>query len=69
MGYFRSSTTAKERLTQVQEQMGQLALIQEVDTRWNSTYHMLQSIYDLKEPVGAALAGLHTDVAPLLSEQ
>ena len=46
-----------------------LKLIQEVDTRWNSTYHMLQRVYDLREPVGAALAGLHTDVAPLSSEQ
>ncbi|XP_051962567.1 zinc finger BED domain-containing protein 4-like [Xyrauchen texanus] len=71
VGYFRSSTTAKERLTQVQEQMGQpaLKLVQEVDTRWNSTYHMLQRVYDLREPVGAALAGLRTDVAPLSSEQ
>ncbi|XP_034455384.1 zinc finger BED domain-containing protein 4-like [Hippoglossus hippoglossus] len=63
--------TRQERLTQVQEQMGRpaLKLIQEVDTRWNSTYHMLQRVYDLREPVGAALAGLRTDVAPLSSEQ
>lgn len=46
-----------------------LKLIQEVDTRWNSTYNMLQRLYDLREPVGAALAGLRTDIAPLLSEQ
>ena len=52
------------------KQMGrpQLKLIQEVDTRWNSTYHMLQRIYDLREPVGAALAGLRTDIVPLLSQ-
>ncbi|XP_029292076.1 zinc finger BED domain-containing protein 4-like isoform X2 [Cottoperca gobio] len=63
--------TRQERLTKVQEQMGRpaLKLIQEVDTRWNSTYHMLQRFYDLREPVGAALAGLRTEVAPLSSRQ
>ncbi|XP_029301006.1 zinc finger BED domain-containing protein 4-like [Cottoperca gobio] len=71
VGYFKSSTTAKERLTKVQEQMRwpALKLIQEVDTRWNSTYHMLQRVYDLREPVGAALAGLRTEIAPLSSRQ
>ncbi len=59
-----------EKLVKVNEQMGRpdLKLIQEVDTRWNSTYHMLQRIYDLRESVGAALAGLRTDIVPLSSE-
>ncbi|CAG6011512.1 unnamed protein product, partial [Menidia menidia] len=35
----------------------------------NSTYQKLQRVYELREPGGAALAGLHTDVAPLSSEQ
>ncbi|XP_057681081.1 E3 SUMO-protein ligase ZBED1-like [Corythoichthys intestinalis] len=73
VGYFKSSTTAKTRLTQVQEQMKPtehvLKLIQEVETRWNSTFHMLQRMYYLKEAVGAALAGLHTDITPLTSHQ
>nr|XP_033491419.1 zinc finger BED domain-containing protein 4-like [Epinephelus lanceolatus] len=71
VGYFRSSTTAKERLTQVQEQMGRpkLKLTQEVETRWNSTYHMLQRVFELREPVGAALANLSTDITPLSSEE
>ncbi|XP_030578793.1 uncharacterized protein LOC115775401 [Archocentrus centrarchus] len=46
-----------------------LKLIQEADTCWNSTYHMLQHVYDLREPLGAALAGLHPDITPLSSEQ
>ncbi|XP_073670235.1 E3 SUMO-protein ligase ZBED1-like [Paramisgurnus dabryanus] len=64
--YFRTSTTGKERLAQVQVQMGRptLKMIIEVDTRWNSTYSMLERMYDLREPVGAALASLRTDVSP-----
>ncbi|XP_057701568.1 uncharacterized protein LOC130921551 [Corythoichthys intestinalis] len=46
-----------------------LKLIQEVETRWNSTFHMLQRMYYLREAVGAALAGLHTDITPLTSHQ
>ncbi|XP_076870081.1 E3 SUMO-protein ligase ZBED1-like [Brachyhypopomus gauderio] len=69
--YFRSSTTAKERLFQVQEQMGRstLKLIQEVETRWNSTFAMLQRLYQEREPVGAALVTLKTDLTPLTSEE
>ncbi|KAJ8352141.1 hypothetical protein SKAU_G00236170 [Synaphobranchus kaupii] len=69
--YFRTSTTAKERLTQVQERMGgpSLKMIQEVDTRWNSTFHMLDRLYQQREPVGAALASLNTDLTPLTSQE
>ncbi|KAL1264164.1 hypothetical protein QQF64_004519 [Cirrhinus molitorella] len=44
-----------------------LKLIQEVDTRWNSTHDMLQRFIDLREPVGAALASLSSDIMPLSS--
>lgn len=43
-------------------------LIQEVDIRWNSTYLMLQRLYNLREPVGAALTCLRTDLALLSAE-
>ena len=55
----------------VQEQLGrpQLKLIQEVETRWNSTYTMLQWLFEQREPVGASLASLTTDIPPLSSEE
>ncbi|XDV31713.1 hypothetical protein PO909_002676 [Leuciscus waleckii] len=65
--YFRSSTSAKEMLTQVQQDMNRpvLKLVNEVETRWNSTFHMLQRQHDERQTVGASLASLKTDIAPL----
>ncbi|XP_054652845.1 zinc finger BED domain-containing protein 4-like [Dunckerocampus dactyliophorus] len=65
--FFKTSTRAKEKLTEVQLQLDkpQHKLIQEVDTRWNSTFQMLQRLLEQREPVGAALASLTTDVLPL----
>uniref|UniRef100_A0A3B5QKN7 HAT C-terminal dimerisation domain-containing protein n=1 Tax=Xiphophorus maculatus TaxID=8083 RepID=A0A3B5QKN7_XIPMA len=67
VGYFRSSTTAKVcsflLLGPAMQSNGRnLLLLSEVETRWNSTYLMLQHLVELREPVGAALAGLHTDI-------
>ncbi|XP_073724310.1 E3 SUMO-protein ligase ZBED1-like [Misgurnus anguillicaudatus] len=58
--YFRSSAKANDKLILAQERMGKqpLQLVQEVETRWNSTHDMLQRLLDLQEPVGAALASL-----------
>ncbi|XP_061905499.1 E3 SUMO-protein ligase ZBED1-like [Entelurus aequoreus] len=69
--YFRSSTTAKEKLAQVQQQMGRptLKLINEVATRWNSTYEMLSRLHDEKESVWVSLASLKTDLTPLTADE
>ncbi|XP_030584252.1 zinc finger BED domain-containing protein 1-like [Archocentrus centrarchus] len=71
VAYFKSSTTAKECLQQVQVQMGRpvMKLMQEVETWWNSTFEMLQQIYDQREAVAAALATLSTDLAPLTANE
>lgn len=65
--FFRSSTKATEKLIFAQERMGSqpLKLLHEVDTRWNSTHDLLQTLIDLREPVGAALASLSNDIMPL----
>ena len=46
---FKSSSIAKDKLAKIQVQMGrpQLKLIQEVKTHWNSTFAMLQRLFDL----------------------
>lgn len=64
VGHFRSSTVAREQLLQSQQQLGAPLhkLIQEVETRWNSTYEMLDRLYEQRGPVGAVLASLRTDV-------
>lgn len=66
-----SSVSLKEKLTQVQLHLGMptMKLLQEVDTRWNSTYVMLQRLVEQREPVGAALAGLQHDIPMMTSEE
>ncbi|KAJ4921768.1 hypothetical protein JOQ06_025936, partial [Pogonophryne albipinna] len=56
---------------EAQKQMNRpvLKLIQEVDTRWNSTYLMLQRLFKERQSVGAALATLKTDATVELSEE
>ncbi|XP_023809217.1 zinc finger BED domain-containing protein 4-like [Oryzias latipes] len=70
VGLFKSSTTAKEKLSEMQRQLArpEHKLIQEVETRWNSTFNMLERLFKEREPLGAALATLHTDLPPLTAE-
>ncbi|XP_029692271.1 uncharacterized protein [Takifugu rubripes] len=66
--YFKSSTTAKEKLQQIQVQMGRpVTKLIEVDTRWNSTYEMLQRFYEQRDAAAAA-AALTTDLDLLTAE-
>lgn len=58
VGHFKRSPQAAEKLRAMQEQLGltpPLMLIQDVVTRWNSTYEMFQRIQDLKVPLSSVL--------------
>ncbi|XP_022162105.1 zinc finger BED domain-containing protein 1-like [Myzus persicae] len=56
--YFKQSTKANLKLKNTQKQMGypELKLIQDVCTRWNSTYDMFQRCIDIKEPLMSTIA-------------
>lgn len=57
--HFKKSSTAAGKLKSIQEQLGYsppLVLIQDVVTRWNSTFEMFQRVLDLKIPLSTALA-------------
>ncbi|KAJ4935081.1 hypothetical protein JOQ06_016617 [Pogonophryne albipinna] len=51
--YVRRSTVASAKLREMQLQMGQvqLRMKQDVATRWNSTYFMMQRAIEIKEPL------------------
>ncbi|XP_053994525.1 E3 SUMO-protein ligase ZBED1-like [Hylaeus volcanicus] len=57
--FFSKSTTAKEKLVTVQKRINNdgtpLQLIQEVDTRWNSTYEMFARFLRLQESLNIIL--------------
>ncbi|XP_050532949.1 zinc finger BED domain-containing protein 4-like [Daktulosphaira vitifoliae] len=64
VGHFKRSLQAAEKLINMQIQLGlipPLMLIQDVVTRWNSTYEMFQRILDLKIPLSSVLVDCHYD--------
>ncbi|XP_041735582.1 zinc finger BED domain-containing protein 4-like [Coregonus clupeaformis] len=67
VGFFKSNQNAEMRLAEVQGQLGrpEQKLIQEVDSRWNSSFSMLERVFDQRESVAAALSTLDTDIIPL----
>ncbi|KAL0872158.1 hypothetical protein ABMA27_004567 [Loxostege sticticalis] len=60
VAYFRRSNNAAYKLRQVQEQMQlePLKLKQDVQTRWNSVYYMLEGLDKIKIPLSAAITSL-----------
>ncbi|XP_063220505.1 E3 SUMO-protein ligase ZBED1-like [Bacillus rossius redtenbacheri] len=71
VGHFKSSVVAADKLRAIQNQlqMTQLKMKQDVQTRWNSTYIMLERLTELKEPLSAVLASLPTAPSALLVDQ
>lgn len=58
--HFKRSSQAYTKLKNTQKQMGytELKLIQDVSTRWNSTYDMFQRCINIKEPLISTIAVL-----------
>ena len=57
VSYFHMSSKGSDKLALIQKQLGleQHKLIQEVDTRWNSTYYMFQRMVEQHDAVTTAL--------------
>ena len=58
VGHFKHSVLACEdlRKRQTQMELPEHKLIQECDTRWNSTYYMLKRLVEMRWPVSAVLS-------------
>uniref|UniRef100_A0A1A8ACL7 Uncharacterized protein n=1 Tax=Nothobranchius furzeri TaxID=105023 RepID=A0A1A8ACL7_NOTFU len=59
--HLKKSELASTKLKEKQQQMGTPAhtLIQDVSTRWNSTYHMISRLLEQRWPVTATLSDPH----------
>ena len=57
--HFKHSNQATEELLRIEAQMeiGQLKLVQDVATRWNSGFFMLERVLKLRLPITAVLSG------------
>ena len=55
--FFHQSTKASDKLKEVQRQLGlpEAKLIQDVETRWNSTFYMFQQIVEQQEAITTTL--------------
>lgn len=60
VSHFKHSALSAEKLANMQTQMNtpQLKIKQDVATRWNSTYTMLQRLIEIKAPITAVMSSL-----------
>ncbi|CAH1107682.1 unnamed protein product [Psylliodes chrysocephalus] len=69
VGHFKRSTTAAAKLAEVQSQQGKIPkkLLQDVSTRWNSTFYMLERLLEIEEAVRTTMALLNSNTLPIIS--
>ncbi|CAH1105851.1 unnamed protein product [Psylliodes chrysocephalus] len=69
LAHFKRSTNASNKLMEVQRQAGKepKILIQDVVTRWNYTFYMLDRILELEEEVRTIMALLNMNNLPSIS--
>ncbi|KAL0879302.1 hypothetical protein ABMA27_003081 [Loxostege sticticalis] len=69
--HYKKSTTSAERLAKYQLNQNTPQpkhLIQDVDTRWNSTFYMLSRFVELKEAVRSTMALIDRDLPQITAE-
>lgn len=71
VGYFKSSCSGKEKLFAMQTTVNKpiRKLVQEIETRWNSTFHMMERLLEQKECVAAALAAMDSKIEMLTTDE
>lgn len=70
VAHFKRSSLSSERLAkyQLQQNRQPKCLIQNVETRWNSVFYMIERIVELEEAVRSTLALVDRDLPPLTNE-
>lgn len=71
VAHFKRSTTASSKLFEVQVKAGKepKKLLQDVTTRWNSTYYMVDRLLEMEEIVRTTMALLNSNVVVISVEE
>lgn len=72
VGHYHKSTAATARLKKIQTQLGMTPpknVVQMVDTRWNSEFHMLERLVELKNAISSEMATSQHLISNLNNEE
>ncbi|CAH2084062.1 unnamed protein product [Euphydryas editha] len=69
VAYFKRSSKATQKLDEFQKQNGAKRLLQEVPTRWNSRFYMLERIVEIQDAVKSSIAILGITSLPNLTPE